>query len=1303
MKSRGQFLGSAALVVFLGACDAGGCGGCLAPLPDGITLPTDQTVDGGAQIRITPTGFDKLTSIVPAVLNDTLGDGFCIPDGDVGIGIGDIDWCYTNDGTCAPGCQADFSVDFINISVNNANQLTVSAQFDVDVDVAIRFDPIVFGDVTCNMDATANNIALAADITFGINPTTGELELNLEDIGELDINLNLANCGIVDDVLEFVADIIFGALSVDFIRDLLQPLLEDLVQGFLPNPLGLVGMIDGGSLLPGVAPETNANIEARLVPGGYVFLEGNGMSLGIITGINADEDQTTRTAALDSEPALCVPPFAAPDFAAAPHNLSTSIRGNFNLLPAGAFRGSPDPSGTDLVIGASETTLDLLGHHLAASGGMCLGLGSELSDQLNLGTFGLLVPSLAELGDNSAPMLLVTRPLKPIDFSVGAGTEVDPAINMSISSFEIDFYAFIFDRYTRAFTVTLDVDVGINLEFALDAEGNPAVIPMLVGLESGSIGLAVHNAEFLREPAADLEAVLPTLLDAVLPLLTDGLGPITLPDFAGFTLTNLGLSKVTTAEDDFVAISAELGASTALTRLGEHYPSVATIADSMRGEAGNPVVASARLASVTALPPADIRAGLVSGDKSTLPTLVMDVDTHDANGQPLEWAWNINGSIWRPFRTPTSEGLVIADRAFVLQGHYTIELMSRVVGDYTTTMLEPIAIPVTIDSAPPRIYHDSVAKEDGIISVKVEDLVTDRDDVEVAFGAPLLFEPTTDWGRPEISEQIARDIAQYGSIKVYARDLHGNVTSEEVDFSPVLYFHGSGTDEGGCNCDIGSADSGSLAGGIAMLLLTLVLIGLPRRRAIVSAITTAARRKVGFLGTLLGLAVIGNSAACSCGSDAGGDDPLTCDEGQVITCFDEEMLDCTCIDEIPYGNIGEFSEIAIAPNGNYFVSAYNKTHGDLMVAEVSSPGRIADESWQFVDGVPDGPVVEGRMVRGGIDVAGPDVGLYTDITVASSGTVLVSYFDNDGLGLKVATLANDVWGTHEVDSGIVGELETAFEVAGQYSAIAVRPADERPVIAYFVSIGENGEARTELRVARANTALPASPSDWTIEVVETMIVDDAAVDILTIPKGVGLFVNMTLDANGEPVLVYYDRVNGDLKLAMADETGALIPTILDGDLVDVGWYPGVLVDDAGVVHVSYVSASNDDLLYINNSDLTSEIVDDGYRIVGTTDDGLPKPEFHFVGDDSSIVDVQGDLRMVYQNATTHELLVAGRNPAGAWQWQSVAGNEDPFVGGYGFYASAQSNGTNIAMSTYVVDHPNRDAWVEVFNSQIIIE
>ncbi|HLL20884.1 MAG TPA: hypothetical protein VK427_02085, partial [Kofleriaceae bacterium] len=79
-------------ILVMSACgNFGGCGACGAvgalPADTPQTLkgvPRDQTVEGGAQIRVTPQGFNKLKTVLPALLNQSLAGGFCVPRGEVG-------------------------------------------------------------------------------------------------------------------------------------------------------------------------------------------------------------------------------------------------------------------------------------------------------------------------------------------------------------------------------------------------------------------------------------------------------------------------------------------------------------------------------------------------------------------------------------------------------------------------------------------------------------------------------------------------------------------------------------------------------------------------------------------------------------------------------------------------------------------------------------------------------------------------------------------------------------------------------------------------------------------------------------------------------------------------------------------------------------------------------------------------------------------------------------------------------------------------------------------------------------------
>lgn len=1315
-----------AMFVTLAACGGfgGGCGGCGSqPLPAG-GLPKTQTVEGGGQIRVTRAGFSKLTDILPPLLNQQLGNGFCVGTGSVGTPSGGFlatgaRYCHTNQGAtpsipdacgAGNGCNVGVHLDSTNISVTNAQRMNIRIQVDIDARVPLSGQVVGIG-FSCTLTASGPNIAIDADIQFGIDPATGELTMELAGINGLDTSdLDFSGCSVLSDVANLLNSLLNSFIG-DFIIDLLEPTFNNLIQGFLPDPLGIEGMIDIGDLVGGISPGTEGFMEARMVPGGYVQLQSGGMSLGLITGLNADSDPTTRTPALISEPALCVPPIPAPNFAAPPASLPASARGTFTLRPANEFIGMPEPA-DDLAIGMSETTLDLAGHHLVTSGGMCLGVGTSLIPQLNLGTIGVLVQSLADLGDGSEPLLLVTRPQRALDFTVGEGTEASPSVTIGIDDFEVDFYAFVFERYVRLFTMSLDLNVGVNLEFT-QMPGQPATVkPILVGLTADQIGITVLNNEFVAESAAQLEAILPTVFNLALPLITGGLDPIPVPDFAGFTLNNLRVQKVTTSEDDFLAIYASLGASSSMRTAAVSVPDLEPVLDAIDRKAGNdrwPATADVATPTVTKVdvPTAEvIRAALAGYPGATLPSVTIDVPQRDSLNRPLEWSWNLDGGVWRPFTSAAP--LVVSDKAFAWQGHYTIGLVSRVRGDYRTTATTAVELPVVIDSVGPRIFVDRSLWQGDLLHVEARDVVDGTDGLTYAFGVVGDDLPATDWSdEPTIDRATAKALASpEGELVVFVRDQRGNQSSAKL----ASGFHGA-PGEGGCSCD---ASSGAPTGSLVLVLLTMVALGFRRRAATVGAVVVrgarrAARsRKVGMLGLWLGVAAVSSLVpGCSCGGKPGAqtcevveDCVLDCPEGEIPLCFDNE---CICTDDVPYGRIGPHSDVAVAPNGDAVVSAYAANHGDLVVARTSEVGRIPDEAWEFVDGVPDGPVaLPNSTVRGGIFEPGPDVGLYTSVAVTASDTIMVSYFDRETNSLKFAMKpSGGAWSTHVIEQGTTTvNPETGGEQAGLYTSITV-DASGVPGIAYLAKVSMGGNiVNGEVRFARASSASPASAADWQTSVIDTMVLppeDPENPDPYPLPQGIGLFIESARDANG-PVVAYYDRENGNLKVARTNAGGTFdAPVVMAGANADSGWYPSVAVDSTGNLHVAYQGADHDDVFYKNTIDNREELIDDGYRIVGTTPDGLPKPEYHFVGADTQIVMTGNGPLVIYQDGTSHELLAADKSgPMSAWRWSALAGDEAEWQGGYGFYASAALAGNFVTVSTWVIDLQHGDDWVELF-------
>ncbi len=1320
----GNWISSLVLLVGLGACGelgglGSGCGCGIEPLPEG-GLPADQTIEGGAQVRVTRSGLEKITSLIPAAVRDVLGGGFCLPESSVvSSDVIDGTICYEADGSCSPGCRISLEVASAEASpvADREDTLRVAAEFTAATTLSLKWKAL-WGllDGECRVAMRFPDIALDGDIRLSVSPETGEVGIDLASINNTDIRVDFEDVqgcggGLTRAVLNVVADIFEGVINSflgDFLLNVLRPAINNLLQGFLPTPLGLEGRIDVGAILSGISPGTEAMVEVRGVPGGYARLTGGGLSLGMVTGLNADADPTTRSEEEDNESVRCVPGVAAPDFSAPPASLTRNARGAFELPPADEFLGAPDPA-SDVAIGVSETVLDLGAHHAYTSGALCLGVGTSLVKQLNLGTIGILVPSLSELGNDEGtdPLLLVTRPQKPADFTVGDGTAESPALTIHLENFEVDFYAFLFERFVRGFTLKLSMNVGVNIEFTTDAMGNPAIMPTLVGLETENITLEVLNSEFVREDKATLEQVLPSVFDLAVPLIADGLGALTLPNIAGFTLSDLRLQKVQTSEDTFLAIYASLGANAAL------LDSVAQAVPTQAAEPARLAHLTARVAELAAAPappkvsgaraaiaavdvptPEIVRGFFTGTSEGRLPTITVDVDATDALGRPLEWTWNLDGGMNRPFSQQTP--LIISDRALAWQGRYQLELRARVVGDYRTIEDAGTTLPVIIDSVPPKLLTDRIEVEGDAIRFPVTDLVAEADEIELAFGRPEDDRPATEWQHEtSIEKTVLQGIAAGTRIAVWTRDSSGNEGREELDLAPIAGFHGGG-DGGGCNCD---ARSDSASGHAVLALLVAFTMFFLRRRPL-----RGVRVKRSLTVLLAALVSLQSGCGGSSSSDAepmcaiDADCAAMCPTNTFPLCFQEQ---CVCAEDVTYGNVGQFSDLAVATDGSAWISAYNATHGDLMVAQVAGAGRISSESWQFIDGVPEGPVVLPQSeVRGGVFAKGPDVGKHTSIAVAPDGTVLIGYLDADAGALRLIGNYGGVWQSHVVDEG-------GAELAGLYTSLTLRSDDGRPGIAYFAQVtADDGTLRNELRYASAQTATPTSAADWQIWVVDEATVPAADEgDVFPIPAGTGLFIDAARLADQSPVIAYYSRQQGDLMLARFDPVAGVFttPEVLDGESADVGWYPSIAVGADDVIHVTYVNATSDDLFYINTADRSIELIDDGYRKVLKEGAAEPTPELHFVGEDSSLVLGPAGPVVAYQDATSHELLLARRAPDGTWSRDVIAGDDVPFRGGYGFYAAAALAGDEVVMSSWVIDQPASDAWVEVFRRPLLVE
>jgi hypothetical protein len=180
-------------------------------------------------------------------------------------------------------------------------------------------------------------------------------------------------------------------------------------------------------------------------------------------------------------------------------------------------------------------------------------------------------------------------------------------------------------------------------------------------------------------------------------------------------------------------------------------------------------------------------------------------------------------------------------------------------------------------------------------------------------------------------------------------------------------------------------------------------------------------------------------------------------------------------------------------------------------------------------------------------------------------------------------------------------------------------------------------------------------------------------------EGTGLFVNARRDASDQLLLVYYDRMQGDLKLA-TQSGGSWTPSFLDGNdpTTDVGQFATAALAADGTLHVAYVDAVNDQLLYKQvpaggTPPMTPEVVDDGMRPDGP----------HSVGAGANLVlDASGTPRVVYQDQHASDLELAQRS--GAWMHQDLMTG----IPGYGFYPHQVIADGKLYLTEFVYDRQN---------------
>jgi len=442
----------------------------------------------------------------------------------------------------------------------------------------------------------------------------------------------------------------------------------------------------------------------------------------------------------------------------------------------------------------------------------------------------------------------------------------------------------------------------------------------------------------------------------------------------------------------------------------------------------------------------------------------------------------------------------------------------------------------------------------------------------------------------------------------------------------------------------------------------------------------------------------GAGAFCCFGTGSCQPTPAPCSQGEYAACppgFELAAVtpgalsqdacalvgeECGCVEStpLPEGLIGRFSDLAVH-EGAAWVSAYAETYGDLVVGR-AAPGEPFE--WAWVDGLPAGaPVVASpRGPRGGVDGAGDDVGQHTSIAVSARGAVHVAYFDVTHKRLKYAVLESDApgapWRTYTLDA------ETP---AGWWASLALTP-EGAPAVLYRA---EPAPGQTEVRYLVARATVPAA-ADWGAPRALQAVSYDPAAAGLDYQEGTGLFCSLAISGAGEAAAAWYDRAGGSLwaargpagTLGAAEALAGWAHPTRRGDL---GASVEVALDPAGALHLCYQDGGLDALRYLSPDLDRDELVDDGLRL----DVGGRARALHVVGDDCGVhFDTRGRPLILYQDATSHELLLARRDASGSWLRAALRSPSSGDGAGRasGFYARGARVGDGLWVSHYLYDN-----------------
>jgi hypothetical protein len=688
----------AAFAVLVGqACSGGGgCGGCgtTETIPGGF--PAAKRSNNAVQLRVTPTGFAQITKDPAALVGSLLGGGglsFNVPgscSGDPAI------CCDANNQPLAACGPLDIDLSTHADDVGNRLELapqqgkgellvTMRARLKTEMDLPLSIFGQSCGVKIDTVPGSNKDVEIILPLDFAQDATSGTTRIN---VGTLTIN-RLEDS---DFTLNGGFFCTIGQFGLSFFIDTLKSTFADQIKGTIQDQLckqcptgdvaecgpfasactnnvcqeggqclqelGLDGRMRGNSVFGSLSPGTTGALDLYEVLGGYATSNNNGLSFGLLGGMQPGGAPRDR----------CGPPGTDP--------------GNATVPQSAFFQGNVRPDNNqpfDVAIGLHKSQLAQFGYAGYDGGFLCLTITGNTISQLNTDTFSALSRSLGKLVETNSAMAVGLRPQSQpaitlgrnvfTDDGMGGKTLTEPLLDINFTGMEIDFFASVDDQFIRIFTIVADVHLPVGLQ----TTGMGQLQPVIGNPDDAFTNISVKNSDALTESPTDLANLFPALLQIALPQLSNGLSPVSLPQIGNLQLQ---VSDVTAVDQvSFLAIFANL-----VPAMGPR-----------------PVHPTATVGAITEAPPAVLK-DPKQWKRSAQPTIQLELGG-DRPG--LEYSYRLDKTTWTAWSTNTHP--TVRSQVLWLSGTHTIEVRAREVDKPWTIATVPAIVDVELGAIKPRV------------------------------------------------------------------------------------------------------------------------------------------------------------------------------------------------------------------------------------------------------------------------------------------------------------------------------------------------------------------------------------------------------------------------------------------------------------------------------------------------------------------------------------------------------------------------------------------------------------------------